>query len=293
MSYFERLHPAASFFYLIAVTAVSMLTMNPVLILISYTASVGFTGMLIGPRRLLLSLAYSIPTAALIALTNPLFVHRGKTVLFFLNDNPVTREAILYGVFAALMIMSVFYWCRCYTEIMTADKFIYLFGGITPRLSLVLSMALAFIPKCKRRFREIDEAQRGLGIYATDSLLDRVRAKLRVFSILVTCTLEGSIETADSMRARGYGLTPRTSASARRLAAGDLLFLLFSVGLTAALVTLIALGAADFDFYPTLSSVRTDLPACLLYAALALLAGTSILLEVKETVLWRILKSRI
>ena len=293
MKYFDRLHPAVAFFYLIAVTAVSMLTMHPILILISYVASVGFTGMLIGLRRLLSSLAYSIPTAALIALTNPLFVHRGRTVLFFLNDNPVTLEAILYGVFASLMIMSVFHWCRCYTEIMTADKFVYLFGKIVPKLALVLSMALAFIPKFRRRYREIDEAQRGLGIYATRSLSDKLRAKLRVFSILVTWSLESSVETADSMRARGYGLRGRTSAAVYRLSASDLLFLLFSLALTAALVVLTALGVSDFRFYPTLSTVRTDLPTYLLYTALTLLAGASILTEVKENVLWRILRSRI
>ncbi len=293
MSYFDRLHPAVAFFYLIAVTAISMLTMNPVLILISYAASVGFTGMLIGLRRLLASLAYSLPTAALIAVTNPLFVHRGKTVLFFLNDNPVTLEAILYGVFASLMIMSVFYWCRCYTEIMTADKFVYLFGGLIPKLSLILSLALAFIPKCKRRFREIDEAQKTLGVYATNGLFDRVRAKLRVFSILVTWSLEGSVETADSMRARGYGLGRRTRAAVWRLSAGDLLFLLFSLAATGALIVLTVLGVSDFSYYPALSAIRTDLPAYLLYAALVLLAGASILTEVKENVLWRILRSRI
>ena len=154
-------------------------------------------------------------------------------------------------------------------------------------------MVLAFIPKFKRRFHAIDEAQKGLGIYATKSFSDRVRAKLRVFSILITWSLEGSVETADSMRARGYGLCGRTNAVTYRLSAGDLLFLSFSLGMTAALVVFISLGVADFDFYPTFSPLRADLTAHLLYAALALLAGASILSEVKENVLWRILKSKI
>ena len=203
MRYFDRLHPITAFVYFMLILLVAMLTMNPVIITICYLASVVFCGMLIGIRKLLSSLAYNIPIMLMIALTNPMFVHKGETILFFLNDNPVTKEAIVYGTFASMMIMSVFYLCRCYTEIMTSDKFIYLFGRVIPKLSLVLSMILAFIPKLKRKYKEIDEAQKALGIYATESYVDKIRSKIRVLSILLTNSLETSVDTADSMRARG------------------------------------------------------------------------------------------
>lgn len=293
MKYFDRLHPIAAFFYFLLMMLVAMLTMNPVIVTVCYLTGVIFCGMLAGIRKLLVSLAYSLPFMLMIALTNPLFVHRGETILFFLNDNPVTWEAILYGAMAALMLMSVFYWCKCYSVIMTSDKFIYLFGRVIPKLSLVLSMTLAFIPGMKRKFREIDEAQKALGIYATNSYVDRIRSKFRVLSILLTAVLESSVDTADSMRARGYGLRGRSSYAIFRFTCSDLLYLLVTSALGIAGVVLIVLGVSDFNYYPVLSDLRIDPLSYVLYLVLTLLAGASILMEVKENILWRYLRSKI
>ena len=293
MRYFDRLHPITAFVYFMLLLLVAMLTMNPVIITICYLASVVFCGMLIGIRKLLSSLAYNIPIMLMIALTNPMFVHKGETILFFLNDNPVTKEAIVYGTFASMMIMSVFYLCRCYTEIMTSDKFIYLFGRVIPKLSLVLSMILAFIPKLKRKYKEIDEAQKALGIYATESYVDKIRSKIRVLSILLTNSLETSVDTADSMRARGYGLKGRTSYAIYRFTASDFTYLAFSIIFGVTTVVLIMLGASEFYYYPTISVIKGTPTVYILYSSLVLLAGSSIFMEVKENFLWRYLKSKI
>ena len=293
MRYFDRLHPITAFVYFMLLLLVAMLTMNPVIITICYLASVVFCGMLIGLRKLLSSLAYNIPLMLMIALTNPMFVHKGETILFFLNDNPVTKEAIVYGTFASMMIMSVFYLCRCYTEIMTSDKFIYLFGRVIPKLSLVLSMILAFIPKLKRKYKEIDEAQKALGIYATESYVDKIRSKMRVLSILLTNSLETSVDTADSMRARGYGLKGRTSYAIYRFTASDFTYLAFSIIFGVTTVVLIMLGTSEFYYYPTISVIKGTPTVYILYSSLVLLAGSSIFMEVKENFLWRYLKSKI
>ena len=293
MRYFDRLHPAVAFVYFALIIVIAMLSTNPIVIAICYLSSIIFCGMLLGIKKLLASLAYNIPLLILLAATNPIFVHKGETILFFLNDNPVTKEAILYGVFAAMMIMSVFYWFKCYSEIMTSDKFVYLFGRVIPKLSLVLSMALAFIPKLKRKFKEIDEAQKALGIYATQSFVDKLKSKFRVLSILLTNSLENSIETADSMRARGYGLKGRSSYAIYRFTTGDGIFLTVAALLGVANVVMIVLGYAQYDFYPTMSSLTASVPVVVLYVLLVVFAGLSFTMEIKENVLWRYLKSKI
>lgn len=138
-----------------------------------------------------------------------------------MNDNPVTLEAVCYGFAVGVMIMSVFYWFKCFNAVMSSDKFIYLFGRVIPKLALLLSMTLGFIPKLKRRYKEIDSAQKALGIYTSKSFVDRLRSKMRVMSILVTWSLESSVETGDSMRARGYGLKGRSSYSVFAWSARD------------------------------------------------------------------------
>lgn len=293
MRYFDRLHPIVAFLYFVFVILIAMLSMNPVITTICYLSGVVFCGMLIGLKKILISLAYNIPLLILLALTNPMFVHKGETILFFLNDNPVTKEAILYGLFAAMMIMSVYYWFRCYSEIMTSDKFVYLFGRVIPKLSLVLSMSLAFIPKLKRKYKEIDEAQKALGIYATQGYVDKIRSKFRVLSILLTNSLENSIETADSMRARGYGLKGRSSYAIYRFTVLDGIFMCVSLLFGITSTVLIILGFANFDFYPILSPFNVSGIILITYVTIVILAGVSIVMEVKENMLWRYLKSKI
>lgn len=293
MKYFDRLHPISAFVYFFVMILVAMLTMHPVIIVVCYSTGIIFCGMLTGLKNVAKSLAYSIPLTLLIAITNPIFSHRGETILFFLNDNPVTKEAIIYGIFSAMMLVSVFYWCRNYSTVMTSDKFIYLFGKVIPKLSLVLSLILAFIPKLKRKYREIDEAQRALGIYSSQSYVDKIRSKTRVLSILLTNSLENSVETADSMRARGYGLKNRTSYAIYKFTFSDALFLTVTAVLGVASIVLIILGGADYNFYPALMQVSLATISCILYICIAFLGLLSVFTEVKENVLWRCLKLKI
>ena len=79
----------------------------------------------------------------MMALINPAFNHEGVTIIDYLpSGNPLTLESIVYGFTSAVMIVSVICHFSCYNEIMTSDKFIYLFGKIIPAMSLIISMTM-------------------------------------------------------------------------------------------------------------------------------------------------------
>lgn len=293
MKAFEWYHPIILFVYFIAMIFITMFTQHLVLLGISFVCAVSFCGMLTGLKKLLKSLAYSIPVLLVIAVTNPLFSHNGETVLFFLNDNPVTLEAILYGLDIAVMIMAVFYWFKCYHAVMTSDKFIYLFGRVIPKLSLLLSMVLNFIPKFKRQYKEIDQSQKALGIYGAKGYIDKIRSRIRVLSILVTWSLENSVETADSMRARGYGLKGRTSYSIFKWTVRDTVMAALVFAFTAMICFLMSLGYAEYWFYPTFKAFDRSVLAILLYVGLFVLMMLSTATEIKENIAWRYLRSKI
>lgn len=59
------------------------------------------------------------------------------------------------------MIFEVMMWFICFNEIIRADKFIYLFGKLSPSVALVISMTLRFVPLLRQRYERIDAAQRG------------------------------------------------------------------------------------------------------------------------------------
>lgn len=293
MKAFERLHPVLLFVYFMAVIFITMFTTHPILLSISFVCSIWFCGMLIGAKKLLVRLAYTVPVILIIAITNPIFSHNGETELFFFNGNAVTLEAILYGLDIAVMIVSVFYWFQCYHEVMTSDKFIYLFGRIIPKLALLLSMTLNFIPKFKRHYREIDDSQKALGIYFSGRYTDKIRSKIRVLSILVTWSLENSVDTADSMRARGYGLKGRTSYSVFTWTSRDTVMAVAIFGLTAAVCFLMSQGYSEYWFYPTFKKLNWSPLSLVLYISLFVLMILSVCTEIRENVQWRYLQSRI
>lgn len=119
------------------------------------------------------------------------------------------------------MLAAVVTWFSCYTAVMTSDKFVYLFGRLIPALSLVLSMALRFVPKFQAQFHVVSEAQRCIGRDVSDGgVIRRIRNAVTIFSIMLTWSLENAIETADSMKSRGYGLPGRTAFSIYRFVTG-------------------------------------------------------------------------
>ena len=114
---------------------------------------------------------------------------------------------------------------------MTTDKFIYLFGKIIPSLSLVLSMCLRFVPMFVRKLGIISDGQKCVGRSASNgSVIKRAKHGITIFSILVTWALENAIETADSMKCRGYGEKGRTAFSLYYFDRRDLTCLIFMIG---------------------------------------------------------------
>lgn len=215
---FSGCHPIINFLYFALVLVFSMFFMHPVSLVISLACAIAYNVYLNGRKAVRFQLLYMLPMMAMAAIVNPAFNHEGATLLCYLpTGNPLTMESILYGIAAAMMLAAVITWFSCYNAVMTSDKFVYLFGRIIPVLSLVLSMTLRFVPKFKAQFQMVSEAQRCVGRdTSTGSVLQRLKNAVTILSIMVTWSLENAIETADSMKSRGYGLPGRTAFSIYR-----------------------------------------------------------------------------
>ena len=101
----------------------------------------------------------------LLALINPLFNTYGDTVLFrWIRGRNYTLEALVYGMAAAALVVSVLSWFASYNIVMTSDKFLYLFGGLAPSVTLVLTMILRLIPSYKKRIVQMNGARRSIGM---------------------------------------------------------------------------------------------------------------------------------
>ncbi len=215
---FSSCHPTINFLYFGLVLLFTMCFDHPLARLVSLVGALAYDLYLNGRKAAGFSLKYMLPMLLLAAIINPAFSHEGVTILTYLpSGNPLTLESILFGGAAALMLVAVVLWFGCYNTVMTSDKFVYLFGRIIPALSLVLSMTLRFVPKFAAQLRAVSEAQRCVGRdMHTGTVFQRLKNGVTILSILLTWVLENAIETADSMRGRGYGLPGRTAYSIYR-----------------------------------------------------------------------------
>ena len=232
------------------------------------------------------------PFWLLAAAVNTLFNHEGATILAYLpSGNPLTLESIAYGFAAAAMLAAVVLWFSCWNTVMTSDKLMHLFGRVVPALSLLLSMTLRFVPRFQAKLREVTAARRGMGLYAEKGRLQKLKSAVTVFSVMVTWSLENAVETADSMKSRGYGLPGRTAFSLYRYSRRDRLLLLWLALCGAYVAAGWALGGVKWRYYPTARGVLTPYSASVLLAYF-LLCLTPVLLQRKEARTWSSIASK-
>ncbi len=292
---FSSCHPIINFLFFALVLLFSMCLMHPAYLAISLTGALTYDIYLKGRKAVRFAAMGLFPMAAVAALVNPAFNHEGQTILTYLpSGNPLTLESMLYGAAAAVMLVSVVLWFSGYNEVMTSDKLVYLFGRVIPALSLVLSMALRFIPKLRAQMQAVSEAQACIGRDTKNgSVLRRVGNAVKIFSIVVTWSLENAIETADSMRSRGYGLPGRTAFSIYRFDDRDKAVLAWLVFCGAYLISGWMAGGACFRYYPTVRIAALTPMTVSFMLVYLMLVLTPVILDRKEDGQWRYLRSEI
>lgn len=292
---FSSYHPLVNFLYFAIILSFSMFTMHPVCLGISFLSGLVYYFRLKGSKAMGLMIKGVLPLFLLTIIINPAFSHEGETVLMLLpTGNPLTFESIVYGISAGFMMISILIWFAVFNEIITSDKFVYLFGRIVPALSLLLSMTLRFVPRFTDQFHNVKDSMKALG-RDTDSggLIKRIKNAIACFSIVVTWSLEGAIETADSMKSRGYGLVKRTAYSIYQWEDKDktaMVFLAFSaVFLCEGMVS----KNLAWRYFPNIRGKLLSPMTILFYISFAALCFLPVYIDWKEERVWNSLRSRI
>ena len=160
---FSGFHPAVNLAFFAAALGMTMFIQQPVYLLISMVSGCAYLLYLQGRRGMLRQVGYLLPILVMMAVMNPLFNHEGVTVLCYLpNDNPITLEAVCFGLASAVMMGASIVWFTCCNTVFTSDKIIYLFGRIIPAMSLLISMTLRFVPRFKNFLQNVLRTQQAM-----------------------------------------------------------------------------------------------------------------------------------
>ena len=315
---FSRYHPVVNLIFYLLVLGTTMFQMSVGLVFISLFSAVVYYFMLKKTE----GLKYCAVVVGIIivsAIINPLFSHKGGTLLFYLfTGNPVTLESIIYGLISAIIIGAMLLWFSTFNQVMGVERILGAIGKVLPNVSLLITMIMRFIPQYTRHQRKVsmvnkinkrnygekinllnrEKTEKENVIEACkkqkkkngiDKIIDSIKEGSRTFSITTTWALENSIYTADSMKARGFGTGRRTNYSNYKFQKRDYLLMGWLVILWLVVVFSLEREKVYTYYYPFIQ-VKNNVVVYLIYGLLCL---TPVLINVKEEIRWLILKSRI
>lgn len=242
MRYLDNAHPVVSFAYLVFVLGISVFSRDPLVLALSASGGLlcaGLCGKLHG-------MAWLPVTALAAALLNPIFSHSGATVLFFVGNTAFTLESLAYGAVFGVMLSAAVLWSAAGTRFMTSDKYIWLFGKIAPSAGMVLSCTLRFVPLFIKRTGDFARARVADGARKKTSL----KVYLSAFSDSIGYSAEEAVQSAESMRSRGYGTGRRTFYSQYTFGTRDAAALGAVALLGGISAALMMLGYGGFAYYP-------------------------------------------
>ncbi|MCR5685449.1 MAG: energy-coupling factor transporter transmembrane protein EcfT [Lachnospiraceae bacterium] len=292
MRAFENLNPLTVAFYYAVTLSIAMFTMNPILHVAGFIGGI-LQFAVFNRKKTTGTHLYFFIIGSILALVRPVFSHNGVTVLFVVNDNPITLESFIFGINSAVMVVGVLYLFRVISVIFTSDRFLYLFGAFSPKTALVMSAGLRFIPLLRRRYRMIGMAQTVIGINKDDNVIDRMGAAAKTMSATVTWGLENGIITAESMAARYFGTGKRSRYALFKFGREDL-YVVMTVAVLS-VIPVVCLFKGDFDtvFYPEFLMNEPDIRTVLGYLCYGVIILIPVIMKVLENYRWKFLRSRI
>ena len=247
-------------------------TTNPVYKAVVLAAALSALAAGVGLHRLRGLLTGVLLISAFALLLNFVSAHLGTTVLFELPHQipalggPYTLEALVFGATGGLTIAAAILAAAPFSLLLASHEVMDALPSALSRTGAAIAASLNLVPAVAASFVQVTEAQRLRGWRPRGP-----RSWSEIVVPVVLTSVEGSIQLAESMEARGFGSGPRTAVKPTRLQRPDWLLIGASGAALAIFATAQATGwAAAWYAYPTLTLPSVDLrplAACLLLVA--------------------------
>lgn len=253
---FDTSHICVPVLYFLGAIGLTIMCVQPVLIALSCMGALAFSFLARGAKKTVHGLMWQIPTVVLLTVINPLLSAAGSTYVMHIGPIMIYAEALLYGFCAGLVLITTILWFENAAVVISADRILTLFNGKAPTVVLAISMTVRLVPLLVRRGKEVADVRKVAGIDKGKGFKARITHAADQVGALVGWSLADSIETADSMRARGWGSgMSRSCWEDQPLSVKD--------GLASGVMAIILLvciflawvACSQFSFYPQVSTL--------------------------------------
>lgn len=278
---FEHCHPAVNMIYFVSVVYGMLCFKHPVFLVISFLSAFAYSIKRNGIKAVVFD-AVLLPLTGAFAIYYSTYNHFGVTVIEqnFIGNN-ITLESLIYGVALGLTVSGVMIWISCIYSVFSSDKVVYLFGKASPKLSLFLSVLLRMVPRIKKEAKKINTAQRGIGRGVNQgNVFSRLRNCVRIFSMLITRTIESLTMASESMQSRGSLLRGRKAFSIYRFDNRDRAYVIGMFACITLTVMGVMLKQTDIIYDPKIIITPIASMSFIFYAGYAVLCLMPLCLEI-------------
>lgn len=269
---FESCHPAVNLIFFTAVIATAVLFRHPVFLAVGLIFAFAYSIKRNGKRALIFDLCL-IPCVAAFALYYSSVHHFGVTIVRqnFIGNN-MTLESLAFGLILGCCVAAVLMWMSCVYSVFTSDKVVYLFGRVSPRISLFLAIVLRMVPRIKGQAKRINTARQSIGRgVGQGNCLQRMKNGICIFSMLISWIIGALATASDSMRARGSSLRGRKAFSIYRFDGRDRLYVIAMFGCLILTAIAVMWGRTDMVYDPQIlwqAPTALDIPLLIGYGLL-------------------------
>lgn len=246
-------HPVVVFSYILIFFLLVFLYNHPVFILTAFVLAVWQTAYHVGFLYLTRKLKIPCLFCFLVALLNPLLNHRGTHILFYLFEKPVTLEAVAYGGYMLLLILTMLTLMIYLNQVVGMGKLLYLFSRVAPQTGFITGMSLRYYTYLKKEATDYFGVQNSREVETPVTMLDKIKGRGTLLTGFSTMILEKGLQTGESLRAKEYGKHRRTQYAYYWITPRDVLFLVSCLAFYLAGIAFRLNGAGKLDYYRNLS----------------------------------------
>ncbi|MDO5852190.1 MAG: energy-coupling factor transporter transmembrane component T [Methanobacteriaceae archaeon] len=226
-----------------------------------------------------------IPFAIIIALLNPITCKEGITRIYLFGSYFITVEALVYGILMSLSFLLVILTFTAYNNSVTYQDMLYVFSKKFPNISMIIVMALRFIPLLNTRISETRKISK-LSHHEDYTFIEQIKQFAQNIGVVVSFSLEEAMVTAKSMKSRGYNVAERTSYLIYKFRTLDIILLTIIVVCLIISIIGFANGYGSITIYPSINFSFSNLPLNIYYLAFVVLLLPLIYLELREKIQW-------
>lgn len=233
---------------------------------------------------------FFIPMSLLIIILNPLTSHVGTTQIYITGNFSITLEALIYGILMSTSLLIILLVFTSYNRAVSYQEMLYLFSKRFPHISMVIIMALRFVPLLSYRLSDVNKVfnfnQKRSRSGAGESRADKIKKNANKLAVVVSWSMEESMLTAKSMKARGYGIKKRTSYLSYNFRRIDYLFLSLILITTITSILGLLQGYGRIEVYPTITFNISENFLSIYYLTFLILLIPMIYMELRERMVW-------